>query len=266
MNQLLKLIVAASILSLGFFAQSCSSSKTLEVKDLSGYWTLKSLKGEAANEAFTGSIPSLEFNLEENQVFGSGGCNRYSGGFTLEGTTFKATKLASTMRLCMEANKEDLFINTLSTEEGLQASIEKDVLTFKADNKVVLEFKKGEAPKAASRPATAGDLVGSWKLTTMVGETATSTFQEDAPTLVYAEGGAVSGNAGCNSYRTNATWEESTISFGPMMSTKMACPHLDVEQAFSTLLSKPMVASISGDKLLLSQDGKVVLEFLKDLD
>lgn len=266
MNSFIRLTIVTTLCALGFLTQSCSSSKTVELTDLSGYWTLKTLKGEPAIEAFKGSIPSLEFNLESKQIQGSGGCNRFNGAFTLEGSTFKAPKLASTMKLCMEANKEDLFTSTLSHEDGLTLTLEKGILTFKDKDAVVLEFQKGDAPNSKAKAVTATNLVGTWTLSKIKGDDAVSLFGTEPATLVYTEGGAISGNAGCNNYRSNATIENGTITFGPMMATKMACPHLEGEQIYSTILSQPVDATISGDRLIFSQNGEVVLEFLKDLE
>src|SRR5699024_10879830 len=142
MNQFLKLVTFTfAILALGFTAQSCTTAKTIDKADLAGYWSLKSLKGEAAGDAFKGSIPSLEFDFDGQQVFGSGGCNRYSGAFTDERNVLKARALESTMMMCVEANKEDLFRSTLRSEAGVTVSLSKDILTFKATNPTVLAFK-----------------------------------------------------------------------------------------------------------------------------
>lgn len=268
MNQFLKLVTFTfAILALGFTAQSCTTAKTIDKADLAGYWSLKSLKGEAAGDAFKGSIPSLEFDFEGLQVFGSGGCNRYTGAFTLEGNVFKAPVLASTMMMCAEANKEDLFTSTLGNEAGLTVSLDKDILTFKDNNTTVLEFRKGEPAATLTQAFVAVDnknLVGTWTVSKIKGDDASKLFGENSATLIYADGGAISGNAGCNNYRSNATLEGNKITFGPMMSTKMACPHLEGEQTFSVILAEPVEAVTNGETLTFSQNGEVVLEFVKN--
>lgn len=132
-------VVICTVISL----QSCSNSdKNINQEDLKGNWILTSLQGEAATDAFKGNIPSLTFNFDDNMISGTGGCNRYSGAFTLEGNKFLSSNLASTRMLCAEENKEDLFIQTLTTKEGLLVSVKDGILTFKTNDNIVLEFKK----------------------------------------------------------------------------------------------------------------------------
>lgn len=262
MKQIFKLTTfAIAILALVFTSQSCNSAKKIDKSDLGGNWILVTLKGEAAGDAFKGSIPSLEFDFENSQVSGSGGCNRYSGAFTLEGDLFKAPVLASTMMMCMEANKEDLFTSTLSNEGGLNISLDKDILTFKDNNATVLEFKKANATTAENTTVTEENLVGEWTLSKINGDDAVTLFGENPATFIYAQGGAVNGNAGCNNYGSNAVLEGDSITFGPILSTKMACPNLEGEQLFSTILSQPVEVAIKEGVLVFSQDGTVVLEF-----
>ena len=105
---------------------------------------LKTFEGKAVGESFKGNIPTLEFDFEQGLVAGSAGCNRYFGNFALEGNTLKATKLGSTMMACLEENKESEFLQIMSSEEGLQMSLEGNILTFKSGEKNLLEFSKEE--------------------------------------------------------------------------------------------------------------------------
>lgn len=252
------MLFAAATLAMG--VQSCTSVKQLTGEDLAGYWALKTMEGEAAEEAFKGSIPSLSFDTEKNTISGNSGCNTFTGGYTLdEKNIFSAPRLAATMRMCLDANKEPQFQKNLSTEATL--SIEEGVLTFKSNGKVTLEFVQGEAPKAVT--VTDEALANEWKLTQINGKAANEVFTEKVPTMTFNADGAVNGNAGCNNYRTNYKLNGEEISFGVVMSTKMACPNLEGETLFTAALTSPLKAAINGNTLSLSKDGVVVLEFTK---
>lgn len=69
--------------------------------------------------------------------------------------------------------------------------------------------------KANASPA------GTWKAERM-GETAL-TEGDAAPQLTIAEDGTVSGFSGCNRVHSKATLDGAHITFGPMMTTRMAC-------------------------------------------
>ncbi len=267
MKRILKsAIILIATVTFIFGLQSCNSVKPIDKTQLEGYWVLKSLKGEDAKAAFEGSIPSIEFDFSQNMVFGSGGCNRYTGSFNLtEQNMFTATNSASTMMMCVDPNKEPLFLSTIATPELLLSLSKDGVLTFTKDKEVVLEFVKGEAPstKAMAEAINAESLAGLWTLTSIAGGDMSSLFADRKPTMEFSADNKIFGNAGCNTYNTAYTLEENTITFGPVASTKMACPNLKGENMFTNLLATPLQAELNGDKLTLLKSGEVVLEFVK---
>lgn len=130
------------VVAFGLASQSCLQSKTtVDQTKLEGCWVLKTMNGEVANKAFEGNIPSLEFDLKENLIYGIGGCNRYSGSYSIEDNIFKVSQIAFTQMACIEANKESSFFEIISISSGLAISIENDILTFKENGgNIVLEF------------------------------------------------------------------------------------------------------------------------------
>ena len=73
----------------------------------------------------------------------------------------------------------------------------------------------------------------------------------------------VAGNAGCNSLRGSFELSgENAMKFSPLMTTKMACPDLNIETSFLDALGKVDNWIIIGDQLLLS-DGKIPLAKLR---
>lgn len=247
--------------------QSCNSIKPIDKASLEGQWILKSLNGEAADSLFKGPIPTINFDLSENKISGNAGCNLYNGVFSLnEKNEFSAPTIASTMMLCMEENQETLFLEELSKNNITINVIKDSLLTFTLDGKVLLEFQKEIKTNNDKISKLPNDLYGSWTLLSIVDGNLNSLFGETVPTIEFSENGKAFGNSGCNRYNTDYSISNDTISFGMLMSTKMACPNLDGESKYSSLLSSPLKISIKGDTLRLLKNEEPVLEFKKITD
>jgi len=268
MKKILKtttLFVAAMAVMLSM--QNCSSVKPIEKSKLEGYWTLKTLEGEDAKEAFKGPNPGMQFNFTDNMISGNGGCNNFSGGFTLtEANEFSAPNLVATLKACFQENKEPQFLKALSTP-NLALSLDKDGnLIFKQNDAVMLEFTKGETPveNKSGAAATVETLSGKWNLTSIAGGDINTLFSEKKPTIEFAADNKIFGHAGCNTYRTSYDLKDGVLTFKPVASTMMACPSMQGENMYTGLLTTPLQATVDGDKLTLSKDGVTVLEFAKD--
>jgi heat shock protein HslJ len=77
------------------------------------------------------------------------------------------------------------------------------------------------------------------------------------PTMTYDPAGTVSGSAGCNQYNGPATLDGSTISIGPLASTKRACVDEAAntqEVAFLAALENATTLQRRGDTLELRDD------------
>ena len=76
-------------------------------------------------------------------------------------------------------------------------------------------------------------------------------------TLAIAADGAVSGSGGCNGYGGTAEITGSAIAFGPLATTRMACPpaQMDQETKFFEALEKAASWKIEDGKLLLIDGG-----------
>lgn len=74
---------------------------------------------------------------------------------------------------------------------------------------------------------------------------------------------AVNGAAPCNQYNGTFTNDEGQLTFGPMMSTMMACPDLDQETAYFAALAAVSGYRVEDTHLILSNaDGDDVLTFV----
>lgn len=260
-------VAIASVICL--FAMSSCATKSITSSDLAGVWELKTINGVDTKTEFEGPVPTIEFNFTDGQVSGSGGCNRYFGAFTLnEKNEFSAPQLASTMMACMHKNAEDKFLENLA-HTGLVLSFNKEILTFKKDNSIVLEFVKGttlaQGQNVGVQPVKNETLKGTWTLTQNATNDVSVLYTEKVPTITF-EDGKVNGFAGCNTYRGTYQLEDNTITFSPLMTTRMACPNMDGETKFTTALTSPLQATINGNTLSLLQKGDLIFEFTKEVE
>jgi heat shock protein HslJ len=101
-------------------------------------WTLTEMGGRS----FTGSEPYLEFDVKQNRFSGSGGCNRFMGGYKRSGTDLKFTAVASTKRACLDTDRqqvENSFLKALETVTRFE--IQGDVIRLYATENLLLTFK-----------------------------------------------------------------------------------------------------------------------------
>jgi heat shock protein HslJ len=128
-------------------AQSIVSQPSLpmaQASSLSGSWQLTNL-----TEDGTPMVPSqdtpLTAEFSDGSIFGSGGCNRFKGGYTTEGETLSIGPLASTMMACEQSmmQQESRYLKAMQgakryevTDQGLSIFYETDqgsgVLRFTA--------------------------------------------------------------------------------------------------------------------------------------
>lgn len=71
----------------------------------------------------------------------------------------------------------------------------------------------------------------------------------------------VSGFAGCNRYFGNANMQPGIIQFQNIASTKMACPEMEMEDNFLSLLQRVDTYSVSNNELNLYQGKMLLLTF-----
>lgn len=96
-----------------------------------------------------------------------------------------------------------------------------------------------------------------WALVELDGETIDpAAFPKGVPSLdLQLTAGKVYGNAGCNQYSGEVTARNNTLSFGSLISTKMACPALNYEQRYTSALSgKALTYKLEEGKLYLSNE------------
>ena len=113
------------------------------------------------------------------------------------------------------------------------------------------------SPKPASE-----SIVGTWKLTAYGPADSTASAVADAEaSLTFNSDGTVTGNGGCNGLGGDYEVKDDQITFGPIMSTLMACddPRMAQEGTVSQVLTESASYTLEGDTLTISKDGNVLV-------
>lgn len=215
-------------------------------------WTVLAVNGAPVNPS---AVPTLEFSAE--QVSGTGGCNRYFGGYTLTGANLVIAQLGSTQMACDPAVMD-------AEQEFLSALQEAATVRLNGADLEILDSPGTVLVAASPAPvATPAPLLGTtWTLTTFIeGEAAGSLLADTTITLVIAAD-TVSGKA-CNTYRGQVTQDGSAFAVGPLATTKMACPEDGVmaqEARYLDVLGKVTSMTLNAAGLTLTTpDGQALV-------
>ncbi len=196
---------------------------------------------------------TVQLSFDDGNLSVSAGCNTISAAYTLEGGTLQFDGDArTTMMGCDDPLAEqDAWLTewftagvaVTETDGGLQ--LEGDGVTM--DLRVGGDVGEGGAP-----------LVGvTWTLETISADGTSSNVPASvtAPTLEFADDGTVTLTLGCNSGSATTTTSGDTITFGPVMSTKMACDDaaMTVEASVLAVLDGEVTSTIDGDRLTLTK-------------
>ncbi|NEU10108.1 META domain-containing protein [Flavihumibacter sp. R14] len=109
---------------------------------LNEHWTLQRIGSTTMTAGAGKKIPFLELNLNEGKASGYGGCNRFTGGFSITGLQISFKPLASTKMACLEDNIEDRFLSLL-TSKPLSYKVSDEML-YLGEGEEMLVFKRGE--------------------------------------------------------------------------------------------------------------------------
>ncbi len=113
---------------------------------------------------------------------------------------------------------------------------------------------------------SSASVVGTWKLVSYGPADKQTPAAAGVDTSIEFKDGRVNGNVGCNSFGGDYKVSGDQLSFGPIMSTMMACLNQsgDQEQGTLAVLKDTAKVSMSGDTLTLtSADGKSAIVLAK---
>ena len=191
---------------------------------------------------------TAEFTTD--QISGSSGCNRFTGGYTTDGSTIDIGPLASTAMACVG--------EAMAVEADYLARLDEAATFSIGDGTMTLSDKAGQVVLSytVAVPIT---LTGTnWSANGInTGTDAVSSLVAGTTvTAVFGDDGTLSGNAGCNTY--NGTYEVSgkSMTIGPLATTRMACePDVSKQEAnYLEALGRVTTYTIRGDQLELRDD------------
>lgn len=200
-----------------------------------------------------------EFRFEAGRFSGSTGCNRVQGGYAVEGDTLRlGDGLAATRMACPEPlmKQETVIFKALQRVTGYRQGVDRLELTDDRGETVLSFTRIGAATGVTEDPTQA--LEGR----TWVVEALAATPGILSPPLPgtridlsFDPRGRISGSDGCNRYLSGFMRTPSSLSFGPIATTQMACTATDgrAEQArtYAGLLGRVSAYRIEDGHLLL---------------
>jgi heat shock protein HslJ len=222
-------------------------------------WVLVSYRGSNGDSTQGPGDVEVTARFESGTVAGNGGCNAYTGPYTISGSDLSVGPLASTRMACPPPldGVEDVYLANL--EAAATYSADQSTLTIRnSDGDDVLTYQEQQ------------DLPLTGTLWTMISynngqQAVVSAVAGTDVTLTLADDGTASGSAGCNQYSGSYTTDGDEISFGSLASTQMACADADLnaqEAAYLAALGTVAGYRLEGTRLdLLASDGSLAVSF-----
>jgi heat shock protein HslJ len=199
----------------------------------------------------------VRISFEEDHLSASAGCNTVGGAYAVENSILSVSEPSATLMACDPKlmTQDDRLIGFLTDDPTIAMS--GDGLTLSgADVTVKLQDDAGQ-PGAP--------LTGTvWTLDSVVdGDTASSVPNGvEPPTLEISDAGEASVFTGCNRGGGSVEVSETSLTFGPLRLTKMACGDeaATVEAAVTSIIDGTVDYSINGDVLTVAK-GPQALEY-----
>lgn len=224
---------------------AAESSGTLTAEDLSGRGFVSS--DVTGYDLVDGS--EITMNFLDDSLSVNAGCNTMSGGYEITDDAFVADQFAMTMMACDDPlMAQDTWLSEFLASSPTIA-LDGSTLSFSGDE-VTITLDEIE-------PAA---LVGTtWTVTgTVANEAVSSVPRESTASITIADDGTVAVETGCNNGSGSVEVGDDTLTFGPIATTKMACPpeQTALETSVLSVLQGEVTYEIDGSNLSLrSGDG-----------
>jgi len=192
----------------------------------------------------------IRISFEDGQISASGGCNSMSGSYLIDGDRLVARSLATTEMGCAEPlMAQDAWLADLL--DGATIALDGDTLTLsKGGARLTMEDREVADPDRL--------LLGThWVLDGIRSGDAVSSVPAGVTAALAFSAGRVDVEAGCNRGGGAVEIDSTTLAFGAIALTKMACgpAAMAVEQVVSAVLSGTVSYSIEAASLTLDAGG-----------
>jgi len=135
-------VICMAVISTGCKSKNMDSGNQPDMLTTIAEWQLSSINGNApVADQYSRGLPSAAFT-KENKVSGHGGCNRYSGEYTLDGDKLTFGKMLSTKMFC-PGGGEEVYMKALGSITAFKASKDKLILLNGSQEVLVFVPKKG---------------------------------------------------------------------------------------------------------------------------
>lgn len=242
--------LALSILLVAGFA--LASDSEVEITMENTHWQLTQYVDDDGEMASVLPDIVVDIKFSEGKLAGSAGCNRYFGGYELEGDQVRFTsQMGSTQMACVPptADQEQRYLALLPQATSWNQEPGHLTLSDK-EGTSLLEFV-GVEP--ASLEATEWQASGINNGTGGVASTASTNLA----TAVFSNG-TVSGSGGCNRFNAAYEIEGDHISISPAAATRKFCTEpegiMDQEQQFFAALGRARTYQVTPGKLELRDE------------
>lgn len=200
----------------------------------------------------------IALNFSSDSVGGFGGCNTYSGPYTLDADMVSIGAVVSTRMACTEDE------GTLS-EADYFATLEGE-FEYRLNGKLLMLWKEDHTVLRFAADGAYGLNDSEWVLIDYGVPGATIPVIGEAPlTLDFVNPGEVAGYGGCNSWgSTYETMDDELIAIAPGISTLMACADdaLNQQEAvYFGLLAEAAAFDLNGSQLTIFTASEQVLRF-----
>ena len=194
----------------------------------------------------------IRLSFQDGSISINAGCNTLVGAYTLDGDTLQAPVLAMTQMACDPAlmDQDTWLSETFSGNPTLAA--DGDNLTVTGADGSTITFldaavAEPDQPLEGTRWVVDGLLANQGVSTVPIGAEATITITD----------GTAAVEAGCNTGSASVEITDTTITFGPLALTRMACgpEQTELENAVVAVLAGDVTYTIASDTLQLRTTG-----------
>ena len=234
----------------GAAAQSETPQAPEETGLADSSWLLTATSGQDHQTlVLPGSSVTLNFEGED-RISGDGGCNQYSGDYTLgDAGAITLSNLVNTLMACTDpqiTTQESIYLGALGGVTHYELSERQ--LTLRVEDVESLHFVR------ADQDALAGT---SWELVNEVPPAVEATPEADGIaqpiTLMFNTEGQAAGHGSCNAYSTTYTLDGTTIAFSDVTATEIACEGdiMQREQDFFAALASANQYGFTDERLYI---------------
>jgi len=187
----------------------------------------------------------ITLGFEADSMVATAGCNTMSGAFGLDENALSAGPFAMTMMACDEAlMDQDTWLSEFLGGAPFIA-LDGNSLRLTGGDVTITLLDVSEANPAVELEGT------TWVVTGTVANEGVSTVPADSMATLTITDGTASVNTGCNTGSGSVEVTDTTMTFGPLATTRMACPDdiMALETSVVTALDGEVTYEIKGDTM-----------------